>query len=375
MQKISRSIGAADKKKAALFLLGSSAAALLWANSPWHATYETFWNLDLAGLSIRNWVNEGLMSLFFFLVGLELKRELFHGELSTPKKALLPLLAAVGGMLIPALIYLFINGGTPARVGWGIPMATDIAFALGALAFCSKRVPASLRVFLTALAVIDDLGSILVIAIYYTENLSFLSLAAAFLWTTLLGIHTRTKPKNTGLSILLTLALWLSFLKSGIQPTLTGVLVASLLPIQSATAGRLERLFEPWVNSTVLPLFALANTGISLWHGPSIQFLHPVCLGVLCGLALGKPIGISLAAFLSIQSGLAHRPKSSSWRQILGVSCLAGIGFTVSIFMAQLAFSDSRLLAEAKVGIISASLIAFTLGCWLTSRSECTIPE
>lgn len=356
-----------SKKRSSLFLLACTLFALLWSNSPWVQSYEAVWNFRIAGLSLRQWLNEGGMTLFFFLVGLELKRELLWGELATAKKAILPVFGALGGMLFPGLIYSLFNWGSPAGAGWGIPMATDIAFALGALAFFGRSLPTSLRVFLTALAVLDDLGSILLIAFFYSSHTSILALGAAALVLFLIWTLQRKKADPSLPYLILCFALWLALDRAGVQPTLAGVIGAVGLSTESFKVKKLEKITEPWVTWGIVPLFAMANAGISITSGHTLSLNHPVCLGVLFGLALGKPIGILVSTFLSTSTGLAHLPREITWRQLTGVACLGGIGFTVSLFVSQLTFPEGTLLAEAKLGILLASLLACTSG-WVLLR-------
>ena len=350
------------EKQSALILLICALVALAWANSPWSLSYSHFWNFKILGLSLRHAVNDGWMTLFFFLVGLELKRELMEGELASRKSAALPLISAFGGMVVPGLIYLSLNWNTSARTGWGIPMATDIAFALGALAIFGRRLPTSLRVFLAALAVLDDLGSILIIALFYTQKVSIGALCGAFLLTVALGLIANRKTQRLATPLFIGLVLWFTLLQSGIQPTLAGVLTAFAIPIQFRSLGQLERSLRPWVNYAILPAFAIANAGISFSTETPLSLTHPICMGVLFGLAVGKPVGITLFAYLGVKSNLTHLPRGAHWRQILGIGCLAGIGFTVSLFISQLTFPEDQLLSEAKLGIIAASLVATTAG-------------
>ncbi len=305
------------------------------------------------------------MTFFFFLVGLELKRELLIGELASLKRATLPLLAALGGMAVPGFIYAAFNRGTSAQSGWGIPMATDIAFALGALSVFGHGLPASLRIFLTALATLDDIGSILLIAIFYSRNISLWALFGGALSSLLLFVAARKKLQSGLTYLILGVVLWLALFKAGIQPTLAGVITALAIPIQSPFAARWEKKLEPWIIYGVVPLFAIANAGISFRNGIPISLTHPIFLGVFFGLALGKPLGITLLSYLGVKSRLANLPRSANWRQMIGISCLAGIGFTVSLFVSQLTFSTDYPLAEAKFGILAASILAGSLGWWI----------
>jgi NhaA family Na+:H+ antiporter len=400
----------------AIVLLLAAVVAMVWVNSPWEDSYHDLWDtlitLDVGLFAVSedlgHWVNDGLMTIFFFVVGLEIKRELLHGELSTPRRAALPVVAAAGGMLLPALLYLAINRGGEGADGWGIPMATDIAFALGVLGLVGRRVPADLRVFLLALAVADDLGAILVIAVFYTESLDVAKLGIAgglligVLAANLIGIRSITMYWVLGALV------WVSMLQSGVHATLTGVLLAAITPaapyfsregfrresevlfgqyITALEAGnsdqaevllgqmeelsqgtespleRLERFIHPWSSFLVLPIFALANAGISL-SGDALEsaWSSDVTIGVFIGLVAGKALGIFGFTWLAVRSGLATLPRTVSWPQLLGVSLLAGIGFTVAIFIAGLAFDAPGMTEHAKTGIFLASLVAGVLG-------------
>jgi len=414
-----------------ILLLGCAVAALAWANSPWGASYFALWETPFAfrigdfllEKPLLLWINEGLMALFFFVIGLEIKRELLVGALSSPKRALLPLAAAVGGMLVPALIYVLINAGEPTLRGWGIPMATDIAFSLGVLALLGTRAPLSLKVFLTALAIVDDMGAVLVIALFYSEPPAWGYLGAGaglLLLSALLGAWGVRQPLAYAL---LGAALWLAFLKSGVHTTVAGVLLAMTTPARTkidlrsfttlgrkilqeleqaraspASAGRsahgmnsqqqaavqalelackdvesplqrLERALHPWVAFFVVPLFALANAGVVLDDRALRAELHPVSLGIVLGLLVGKPLGIVGFAWLAVRLKLAALPSELVWRHVVGVGLLGGIGFTMSLFIAQLAFPalEGEWLSLAKVGILTGSLLA-GLGGWLVLR-------
>lgn len=419
-----------------VLLLGCAVAALIWANSPWSASYFALWQTPIAfrigdfllEKPLWLWINEGLMALFFFVIGLEIKRELLVGALSSPKQALLPLAAAGGGMLIPALIYGLINAGEPTLRGWGIPMATDIAFSLGVLALLGKRAPLSLKVFLTALAIVDDMGAVLVIALFYSEPLAGSYLGLGFgllLLSAMMGAWGVRQPL---VYALLGFALWLAFLKSGVHTTVAGVLLAMTIPARTkidarsfAALGRkilgeferaagassvrsqspshemnsemnsqqqavlqalelackdvesplqrMERALHPWVAFFVMPLFALANAGVVL----EVQALQaessPVILGIVLGLLLGKPLGIVGFAWLAVRLRLAKLPSDLLWRHIVGVGLLGGIGFTMSLFIAQLAFPalGGEWLNWAKVGVLTGSLLAGLSG-WAVLR-------
>jgi NhaA family Na+:H+ antiporter len=372
-----------------LFL--AAVLAVVWANSPWRDAYFSLWQTQYTlgvpgmplGLSLHHWINDGLMAIFFLLVGLEIKRELLVGELSQPRQASLPIMAAVGGMVVPGLVYILINPPSGAfNHGWGIPMVTDIAFSLGVLALLGKRIPLFLKVFLTALAIVDDLGAVLIIALFYSSGLhwGYLSMAA-FLIILLLGLN-RCKVAWLPVYGLLGVGLWVAVFHSGIHSTLAGVLLATTIPAcgQSNTGVgpsgclldtegqvnsplyRLEQGLHPWVTYGIMPLFAFANAGVSVSKASFVQFLyHPIALGVMAGLVLGKPVGITLFSWLSVQWKLAELPAGICWPQMVGLACLGGIGFTMSLFIANLAFGIP-LADTAKVGIMVASLGSGLLG-------------
>ncbi len=364
--------------KGGILLLIFTAAALAWANSPWSAGYFQLWQTKLPigfgafklSKSLLHWINDGFMAVFFFVVGLEIKRELLQGELNSLQKAALPLAAAVGGMVAPAAIYIFLNAGGPGAAGWGIPMATDIAFALGVLALLGRRAPLALKVFLTALAIIDDIGAVLVIAFFYTANISWLSLlvGAGFLAAAILA--NRIGTKSAAIYIVLGIGLWVAFLKSGVHATIAGVLLAMTIPLRSAAAveeshsllQRMEEALHPWVTFFIIPLFALANAGVTLGGDFLSSFNHPITMGVALGLFFGKQIGVMSFSWLALRLRWASLPAGVSWLQVYGASLLAGIGFTMSLFIANLAFADEGALVLAKVGILSASAIAAVVG-------------
>ena len=400
----------------ALFLLGAAALAMAWVNSPWSESYFNFWHIDVSfdihifaiSKDLRHLVNDGLMAIFFFVVGLEIKRELLHGELSTVRKAALPAIAAVGGMAMPAAVYLLFNGLDETAVGWGIPMATDIAFALGVLALLGKRIPTELRVFLLGVAVVDDVGAITVIAVFYTDSIHWLELGLGIAVFAAIALCVRVGIRSLGFYLMMCFLLWLLFLESGVHATLTGVLVAAIVPsrpdirskdyaaavesllhdykvakanddddraemiveqvekLSSGAEGPLERLssiVHPWVSFAVLPIFALANAGIVF----NMDILagavaSPVTLGVAMALLVGNPIGIFGLTWLAVRLGVGQLPASVTLWHVLSVGFLAGIGFTVSIFVSGIAFDDTQLVDEAKIGIFGASLIAGIVG-------------
>jgi NhaA family Na+:H+ antiporter len=397
-----------------LMLLGV-VAALVWANSPWRDGYRHLWEAPLAlgvaghalNLSLHHWVNDGLVVIFFLVVGLEIRRELTVGELTSPRQAALPIAAAIGGMLCPALIYLLFNAGGEASHGWGVPMGTDTAFALGLLALLGRRVPLSLRVFVAAAAIADDVGSIVVIALFYTASIKFSSLGLALmLWGVALLLN-RIRVYGTLPYAILGLMLWFAVLDSGVHPTLAGVLLAFAIPTRSAPnaaallaqtesifqgieapavgevdesryqaavralealverllspAQRLARDLQPWSAYLVLPVFAFANAGIEL-SVSARNFLEPVSLGVMLGLFLGKPLGLSFGSWVAIRTGLATKPEDMGWRQIVGAGFLCGIGFTMAFFIAGVAFSHPQTLALAKLSTLAASVLAAIVG-------------
>ena len=363
-----------SEKSAALVLIVFTAISLLLANSPASSSYLQFWQLKLGGLSIEHWVNDALMAIFFLLIGLELERELYSGELSELRKALLPIFAAVGGIAIPALIHLSLNVGTPTQPGIGIPMATDIAFALGVLALVGSRVPASLKVFLTALAVMDDLGAIIVIAVFYTEKLSLGYLAAAIGVFALLVFTNRVLRIVKLLPYLIGGALmWFLMLKSGIHATIAGVLLAFAVPYSSkqddekSPSHRLEHALHKPVAFFILPIFALANTGVVISSGWSLDLTSSNSLGIAFGLLLGKPIGIFALSFAAVSMGLCRLPADLGWKHVIGAGLLGGIGFTMSIFITNLAFvGQPSEINSSKIAILAASLLAGVLGfLWL----------
>lgn len=407
-----------------VLLLACTAIAMVWANSPLWESYHRLWETSITvgatggplTLSLHQWINDGLMAVFFLLVGLEIKRELLVGELASPRQAALPIAAAVGGMVLPALLYTAVNFGTPAVRGWGIPMATDIAFALGVLTLMGPRVPTGLKIFLTALAIVDDMGAVLVIALFYTSSLhtAALTLAAAiFVGLLLLGrLGVRSLTPYVAGGVLL----WLAVLASGVHATVAGVLLALTIPSRTkidakqfselarrvlddfdrsetgdrlvitsrgqqeavhalelaseavqAPLLRLEHSLHAAVSYLIMPLFALSNAGVHL-GSPAAYVTDPVTLGVVLGLILGKPLGIFGFSWLAVRLGLARLPAGVSWDALHGVSWLGGIGFTMSLFVAGLAFGSGASLDAAKVGVLSASLVAGSIGWLLISR-------
>lgn len=363
-----------SEKAGGILLIVCTIVSLLLANSPVAAPYLQFWHLPLAGLSVELWINDALMAIFFLLIGLELQREIQSGELSTIRSALLPMVAAVGGIAVPALIHFALNGGTPSQAGMGIPMATDIAFALAVLMLLGSAVPTSLKVFLTALAVMDDLGAIIVIAVFYTSALApwyllgaLLVFAALFVMNRVLRVRALS-PYLVGGAVM-----WFFMLKSGVHATIAGVLLAFAIPYSSkdedeqSPAHRLEHFLHTPVAFIILPMFALANTGIVIGADWMQALMSHNSLGILAGLVLGKPLGITLACLLAVAVGLCALPSDLRWRHVIGAGLLGGIGFTMSIFITNLAFStDPALINASKMAILLASLVAGVAGfIWL----------
>lgn len=365
-----------------LLLVIASFLALLFANSPWGELYDYFFNgiyfrvgfLGTGGgfweveKSLLHWVNDGLMAVFFLLVGLEIKREMVLGELSTPAKAVLPVIAAIGGMAVPALVYVLFNMNTPETLrGWAIPGATDIAFALAVMSLLGSRVPLALKVFLTAIAIIDDLGAILIIALFYSDDLHIYVLLFAILPLLGLLLLNRAGYAHRGAYMVLGTILWLAVLKSGVHATMAGVLTALFIPVKlpderRSPAVRLEHDLHPWVAFLILPLFGFANAGVSFEGlSPSI-LLDPVTLGIALGLFLGKQVGVFGASWLAIKSGLCPRLDNAGWGQIYGASLLCGIGFTMSLFIGGLAFTDVEHQATVRLGVLAGSLISALTG-------------
>ena len=340
-----------------IVLFACAVVALVWANSPLAASYHTLWQVSFVGLSLHHWMNDGLMAIFFLVVGLEIKREITQGELSSIQKASLPIAAALGGMVVPALIYIFFNQGTTGAAGWGIPMATDIAFAIGVLTLLGKRVPIALKLFLTAFAIVDDMGAVLVIALFYTAQISWLFLALGFAVLGALLILNRMGVLKSSIYLILGILIWFAFLKSGIHATVAGVLLAFVIPTQ--TGIKLEHNLHPFVSFGIMPLFALANAGVSLSGGTLFQ---PINLGIIAGLVIGKQVGITLFSWLAVRLGFAELPKGIRWVQIYATGWLGGIGFTMSLFIANLAFSEADLVDVAKLGILVASVLAGIAG-------------
>ncbi len=359
-------------KLSGILLICATILSISLSNSEFGLTYLDLWQQQIGfsflSKSIEHWINDGLMVIFFFLVGLEIKRELIVGELSNRRQALLPVLAAIGGIVTPALIYILFNMRSPENVhGWAIPTATDIAFSLAILSLLGNRVPLSLKIFLTALAIIDDLGAILIIAVFYTSTLQINYLLIAMVILAGLLIMNRMHVQYISLYLLTGVVLWYFILKSGIHPTIAGVLLAMLIP-QKLSGDTEHQLHKP-VNYVILPLFALANTAIPLdMHSMGMAF-SDISLGIVCGLVFGKPIGILLFSYLSVKFQVAELPARSSWKMMAGIGFVAGIGFTMSIFIASLSFHNADSLNIAKLAIISGSIFSAVAGYIILLRS------
>lgn len=409
-----------------VLLLAATVVAMLWANSPWAESYAIFWNMPVSLVvgshalteTLLEWINDGLMAMFFFVIGLELKREILVGELASFRQAALPLAAAVGGALLPAALYLTLNRNGPGAQGWGIPMATDIAFALGILALVGSRVPLALKVLLTALAIADDLMAVLVIALFYTSTISWVNLGIGAVFLVLLIAANFAGVRHLLVySILGIGGLWLAFLLSGVHATIAGVIAAMTIPARTRLTGReflargkvlldrfehamspekpplanrerhriadhmktavqhvetplqqLEQALHPWVTVVVMPVFALANAGITVDSDIGGMLINPVALGIILGLLVGKPIGIVFSSWLAIRGGLATLPSGVSWPHVWAIGILAGIGFTMSLFITGLAFAQSPALPSAKAGILIASTLAGVVGWLLLKR-------
>lgn len=376
MLKLSAAFGyfLESKKSGGILLLICTFISLLLANSGWSESYLQIWHWQFVGHSVEHWINDGLMTIFFLLIGLELERELYNGELSNFKNALLPMVAALGGIAVPAAIHFALNNGSPSQAGIGIPMATDIAFALGVLALLGSRIPTSLKIFLTALAVMDDLGAIIVIALFYTAQLTLVYLLAACAVFGLMLVLNRVfrvmalTPYLLGGAIM-----WFLMLHSGVHATIAGVLLAFAIPFsarqddEESPSHRLEHWLHKPVTFIVLPLFALANTGIVIGTDWAQELVSLNSLGILCGLVIGKPLGITLITLLALAAGICRLPDDLNWKHIFGAGMLGGIGFTMSIFITNLAFvGEAELINASKMAIFFGSLIAGLAGYfWL----------
>lgn len=400
-----------------IVLLVSTIVALIWANIDFHS-YEDFWETHfIVGVSdflfdesIHFWINDALMAIFFFVVGLEIKRAVLVGDLASPRQAALPVVAAIGGMVVPALLFLAFNAGEESARGWGVPMATDIAFSLGVMALLGSRVPLSLKVFLTAFAIVDDIGAVAVIAIFYTDSISWAHLAVGGGLMGVLFIANVAGVRSPLVFGLLGAVVWIAFLKSGIHATVAGVAVAVMIPLKvkidtyqfvdkgrglldefeegeggpkviltgeqrealealeksskdvESPLQRLEHTLHPLVAFAIMPLFALSNAGVVIDSRLVDIIMQPVAAGIIAGLVIGKPLGILLFSYIALRTKIVLMPEGSNWRQLTGVALLGGIGFTMSIFIAGLAFIDEQFIAEAKIGILIASIIAGAVG-------------
>ncbi|MCC6187286.1 MAG: Na+/H+ antiporter NhaA [Chitinophagaceae bacterium] len=355
-----------SEKSSGAVLIACTIISLILANSFNAQDYIHFWEYSFSGHSIEHWVNDGLMSIFFLLIGLELVREIYVGELSDFKSALSPILAAGGGMLVPAGLYFVMNMGLPSIGGAGIPMATDIAFALGVLSLLGKRVPTSLKIFLTALAVIDDLGAILTIAIFYTKSIDFGNLAISLSIFAVLLTFNKLKVRSLIPYIIGGVAMWYFMLHSGVHATISGVLLAFTIPFgngdERSASYRLQHFLHWPVAFIILPIFALANTAIPFPSTWAAGLLEPNAIGIFLGLVIGKPLGVVLVTFLFVKMGLTKLPEALRWRHILGAGILAGIGFTMSIFITLLAFDTHEFIISSKIAILFSSLIAAVVG-------------
>jgi Na+:H+ antiporter, NhaA family len=354
-----------------IVLMIAAAAALVAANSPIAPAYFRVLQIHVAGLNVLHWINDGLMTVFFLLIGLEIKREMLEGQLSSWSHRVLPGIAAAGGMVVPAIIYLAFNASSPETWrGWAIPSATDIAFSLGVLAFLGKRVPVSLKIFLTAVAIVDDLGAVAILAAFYTAELSFPYLAGSLFVVGILCAFNFVGLKKLSAYLIVGSLLWFLVLKSGVHATLAGVAVAFTIPLPSKKQGKddhklliLEHALQQWVAYLIVPIFGFANAGVSFAGMNSSVLLAPVTLGVATGLFFGKQCGVLLASWIAVRLEFAKRPNGASWTQLYGVAVLCGIGFTMSLFIGSLAFPDDDLLMkEVKLGVLAGSLLAGAVG-------------
>ena len=372
-----------------IVLLAAALVALLLSNSPlvwaYDALLHTPVSVRIGTLSIDKplllWINDGLMAIFFFLIGLEVKREVLIGDLSSVRRAILPLIAAVGGMVVPAVIYAVINAGSPVDLrGWAIPVATDIAFAVGVLALVGSRVPPSLKIFLLALAIADDLGAIIIIALFYAHDLAPAALALALTGAVVLFGLNRTGVRSFAPYMIVGVFMWACVLKSGVHATLAGVALAFAIPLRNDGEGpsmlkRAENALKPWVHFGVAPIFAFANAGVSLVGFALNSVVAPIPLGIAAGLFLGKQIGIFASTWLAVKLGICELPQGASWRQIYGVAVLSGIGFTMSLFIGTLAFPDPSYAAAVRVGVLVGSITSAVLGYAVLRYSASTAPS
>ena len=350
--------------------------AMIIANTPLSATYDlilgTYIKVSIGNFEIAKpailWINDGLMAIFFFLVGLEIKREVLAGELSSFDKAILPIMAAIGGMAVPGIIFAIVNWGTPENLnGWAIPTATDIAFALGILALIGSRAPIALKIFLLAIAIIDDLGAIVIIAIFYTTELSINALSISMIGFAAAIALNRLGIQRTAPYLLVGIIVWVFVLKSGIHATLAGVLIAFTIPLKAknedeALLYKMEHGLHPWVAFLILPVFAFANAGVNFTGIGIDDLLQPLTLGIAVGLFLGKQIGVFLATWIGVKSGIARLPENVSWKHVYGVACLTGVGFTMSLFIGSLAFTTADVMNAVRLGVVLGSVLSGIIG-------------
>ena len=359
-----------------IILMIAAVLAMIIANSPLATAYDailgTYIKVGIGSFEIAKpailWINDGLMAIFFFLVGLEIKREVLAGELSSFDKAILPIMAAIGGMAVPGLIYAIINWGTPENLnGWAIPTATDIAFALGILALIGSRAPVALKIFLLAIAIIDDLGAIVIIAVFYTSQLSINALTISMLGFAVAIVLNRMGIQRTAPYLLVGIVMWVFVLKSGVHATLAGVLIALTIPLKSknedeALLYKMEHGLHPWVAFLILPIFAFANAGVNFTGIGIDDLLQPLTLGIAVGLFLGKQIGVFLATWIGVKSGIARLPENVTWRHVYGVACLTGVGFTMSLFIGSLAFGAADEMNAVRLGVVLGSVLSGLFG-------------
>ena len=369
-----------SESKAGIILMICTVVSLFLANSSFSEGYTHIWHIEIAGMSVEHIINDALMAVFFLLVGLEIERQIYIGELRQLRAAMLPIFAAIGGMLVPALVHYGFNGGTPYQSGFGIPMATDIAFALGVLLLLGDKVPVSLKIFLVALAIIDDLGAILIIAIFYSKGIAWAYLGAAAAIFVFLGILNRLKVYNLTPYLVLGAVAWYCMLHSGIHATITGVILAFVIPFgdgeDDSPSYILEHKLTGIVAFAILPLFALANTAIVIPDSWADQLFSSHSLGIMLGLMLGKPLGILLFSWLAIKLNWSVLPDGMNWSHVVGVGLLAGIGFTMSMFIAVLAFDSPELIISAKIAIMLGSLLSAILGIfWLLVLSKAPVEQ
>ena len=359
-----------------VILMIAAIFAMIIANTPLSAIYDlilgTYIKVGIGNFEIAKpailWINDGLMAIFFFLVGLEIKREVLAGELSSFDKAILPIMAAIGGMAVPGIIFAIVNWGTPENLnGWAIPTATDIAFALGILALIGSRAPIALKIFLLAIAIIDDLGAIVIIAIFYTSELSINALAISMLGFAAAVVLNRMGIQRTAPYLLVGIVMWVFVLKSGVHATLAGVLIAFTIPLKAkdgdeALLYKMEHGLHPWVAFLILPVFAFANAGVNFTGIGIDDLLQPLTLGIAVGLFLGKQIGVFLATWIGVKSGIARLPENVSWKHVYGVACLTGVGFTMSLFIGSLAFTTADVMNAVRLGVVLGSVLSGLFG-------------